>query len=280
MGRPQAGGKAAVGGAQPRQNRLEDDLPAAGTGLLQGAAGAGPAAEDRRSGRQSALAPPHIPVPAQIQSCLLAAGKGFEGPADQLIHSQGILHGGDNGGGIGLAVAQRHQRTDGLAFSGIVDGFRHGGNGTDLITKRHADVLIAHLIPQLQDDALGQLGADALGAGEGLGIPGGNGEHQPVGGGIREDGQGHPGAHPGNADEHPEAAALLLGGKAEQLHAVLLDPQVGQQGDLLPTAGQTGKGVGGGGALVADAAGFHHAVGGGHLAQQPGNAVNHVFFSL
>ena len=177
MGRPQAGGKAAVGGAQPRQNRLEDDLPAAGTGLLQGAAGAGPAAEDRRSGRQSALAPPHIPVPAQIQSCLLAAGKGFEGPADQLIHSQGILHGGDNGGGIGLAVAQRHQRTDGLAFSGIVDGFRHGGNGTDLITKRHADVLIAHLIPQLQDDALGQLGADALGAGEGLGIPGGNGEH-------------------------------------------------------------------------------------------------------
>ena len=82
------------------------------------------------------------------------------------------------------------------------------------------------------------------------------------------------------ADEHPEAAALLLGGKAEQLHAVLLDPQVGQQGDLLPTAGQTGKGVGRGGALVADAAGFHHAVGGGHLAQQPGNAVNHVFFSL
>lgn len=58
MGRPQAGGKAAVGGAQPRQNRPEDDLPAAGTGLLQGAAGAGPAAEDRRSGRQSALAPP------------------------------------------------------------------------------------------------------------------------------------------------------------------------------------------------------------------------------
>jgi len=186
----------------------------------------------------------------------------------------------DNGGGIGLAVAQRHQRTDGLAFSGIVDGFRHGGNGADLITKRHADVLIAHLIPQLQDDALGQLGADALGAGEGLGIPGGNGEHQPVGGGIREDGQGHPGTHPGNADEHPEAAALLLGGKAEQLHAILLDPQVGQQGDLLPTAGQTGKGVGRGGALVADAAGFHHAVGGGHLAQQPGNAVNHVFFSL
>ena len=49
MVRPQAGGKAAVGGAQPRQNRPEDDLPAAETGLLQGAAGAGPAAEDRFS---------------------------------------------------------------------------------------------------------------------------------------------------------------------------------------------------------------------------------------
>lgn len=33
-------------------------MPAAGTGLLQEAAGADPAAEDRRSGRQSALAPP------------------------------------------------------------------------------------------------------------------------------------------------------------------------------------------------------------------------------
>ena len=51
MGRPQAGGKAAVGGAQPRQNRPEDDLPAAGTGLLQGAAGAGPAAAGSRGRR-------------------------------------------------------------------------------------------------------------------------------------------------------------------------------------------------------------------------------------
>lgn len=72
MGRPQAGGKAAVGGAQPRQNRPEDDLPAAGTGLLQGAAGAGPAAEDRRSGWQSALAPP--------------AGRGGLRPVSRSLH--------------------------------------------------------------------------------------------------------------------------------------------------------------------------------------------------
>ena len=122
------------------------------------------------------------------------------------------------------AIAQLEQRRPGQRQRAVL---RQQRRRSDPVPRR-ADV--AHLVPQLQDQPLGGLLADARDRGEQqprrlrpapscrLGRP-------PA----RQRGQRQPGPDLAHAEEQPEQLPLLLGGEAEELQGILAHVQMGEE---------------------------------------------------
>ena len=145
----------------------------------------------------------------------------FQSHLDQLLHACLRRLTGHGARRLALAVAQNHQR--GHRFGHIA------GAGSDLLTDRadllqlFAELLVFDLIPQLQQDALRQLFADARRAGQALDVLRHQAEHQLVGFEFGQNPQRHLWSHAADRSQLPEAALLGQGGKAEQVHSSLTD---------------------------------------------------------
>src|SRR5690606_18600948 len=101
----------------------------------------------------------------------------------------------------------------------------------------------AGLVLELVDDAAGELGADALRAGDLGGVAGSAGSLQLAGGECGENRQGDLAADALYRGQQAEPVTLRRVGKAEQAHVVLADLEMGEDGYLVPRDAECGQGL-------------------------------------
>ena len=158
------------------------------------------------------------------------------GQYDDLFHRERAIDLGDGQCGFALAVAQRHQRGDGLPCplcgGGVRSSARHVFQ-VDAGGKAFGD-----LIFQFQHDALGQLGADAGRSLEGFVVARRDGQRHTVGFHDAQDGKPHLRAHARHRGEQLETGLLLLAGKAVEADVVLGDVHHRIDGGFVSHAGQ------------------------------------------
>ena len=128
-----------------------------------------------------------------------------QGQLDDLFHGQGAVDLGDGQGGFALAVAQRHQRRNGLP--GSLSGGRVGRSTGHVLQIDALHEALGHLVLQFQHDALGQFGADAGRGLEGLVVARRDGQRHPVRLHDAQDGKAHLGAHARHRRQQLEAGS-------------------------------------------------------------------------
>jgi hypothetical protein len=98
-----------------------------------------------------------------------------------------------------------------------------------------------HLVLELVDDALGELGADSGGAGDHGVVAARHGAVEIVAGKGRQDGEGDPGPDALDGDQQPEPVALVARGEADQADVVLADLHDGVEDDLAAGRAERGE---------------------------------------
>ena len=138
--------------------------------------------------------------------------------------------------GFALAVAQRHQRGDGLPRSLCGGGVR--SSARHVFQADAGGKAFGDLIFQFQYDPLGQLGADTGRGLEGFVVARRDGQRHTVGLHDAQDGKAHFRAHARHRGEQLKTGLLLLAGKAVEADVVFGDVHHRIDGGFVSHAGQ------------------------------------------
>ena len=173
------------------------------------------------------------------------------------------------GGDFCRRVTQLLQRGGGQG--GVVALCYGGGNAGAGEIQFHGTA--ADLVLQLQNDALGQLFAHALGGGEKLFIPGHHGQRKVLRTG-REDGHSSLGAHTGDRGQHFVAPLLFPADKAVEVKSIFSNGFGDEQlGCLIQF--QLGGSIGGNTATVPNATAVDNGQTGLQNSHRAGYIVEH-----
>ena len=136
-----------------------------------------------------------------------------------------------------------------------------------------------NLVAELDNDALGGLGAEALDGLEHALIALHDQRGQFGGGEAAEHGAGGVAAYAADTDEHEEELALLLGGKAKERPCVFADGLVDKESRLALSL-QSGVGVEGDVEQVTHAMCLDGGLGGSEFVEDASDVFNHFLFTI
>ena len=174
----------------------------------------------------------------------------------------------DRGRGFGRAEAEVEQGGDGVRGGAARRRARSAAAG--------AEGDAAGLVLQLVDDALGELGADALGAGDHRLVAARDGAVELVAGQRGEDGERDPGADALDRGQQPEPVALVARWRSRPAGWRPRQTSISVWSTTsLADRAERGEGAGRGGDEIADAADVDHGMIGGEAVEQAAELGDH-----
>src|SRR3954470_691586 len=194
----------------------------------------------------------------------------LEGGADEQVEAgvRADLSLGFGDGHCRLARAEAQIGEGGERVLGVAAG----GDGRAAGAERDASGLVLQFV----DDALGELGADALGSGDHLIVAAGCCAVDFIDRERRKDGERDPRADSLDGDQQPEPVALGSGREADQADEILGDQHLGVEHHLLADRAKRRKRPARGGNEIADAADVDHREIGAEAVEQTSQFGDHA----